>query len=100
MIDASDLVRELQPGYLAARREEVATMQQLLTVSDFARLIVLGHSLKGSGSSFGFPELTGIGAELERHARAHDAISLARELEHLQYFLDHLPPRSDLTSVT
>lgn len=99
-MEFSDLVRELQPSYLAARREEVRKMHDLLDASDFERLTVLSHSLKGSGSSFGFPELTRIGGEMERHAGAQDANSFARDLMHLQQILDHLGDLSNSPTST
>lgn len=86
----SQLVQELVPGYIAARKEEVGNMMKLLAASDFDRLRVLGHSLKGSGSSFGFPELTRIGATLERQAEAADAASFAQELARLKDYLEHV----------
>ena len=90
----NELVQELVPGYLAARKEEVGSMTCLLSASDFERLRVLSHSLKGSGSSFGFAELTRLGAELERHAESRDAVGFAQQLARLKDYLEHLnsPP--------
>ena len=90
MSDINDLVQELVPEYLALRKQEVAKMMELLAASDFTRLRVLSHSLKGSGSSFGFPELTRIGAELERNAEALDAASFTRGLARLREYLESL----------
>ena len=58
----------LVPDYLAARRSEVVEMTGLLRASDFGRIGVLAHNLKGSGLSYGFPDLTRIGRELEQFA--------------------------------
>lgn len=88
MNNINDLVEELVPEYLALRKQEVAKMMELLAASDFTRLRVLSHSLKGSGSSFGFPELTRMGAELERNADAADAVSFARGLARLKEYLE------------
>jgi HPt (histidine-containing phosphotransfer) domain-containing protein len=85
-----DLVQELVPGYLAARRDEVSKMMQLLAASDFERLRVLSHSLKGSGTSFGFPELTRFGAELELDAEALDSVAFGHTLQRLKAYLDEL----------
>jgi HPt (histidine-containing phosphotransfer) domain-containing protein len=84
----SQLIQELVPDYLAARKEEVGKMMELLAASDFERLRVLSHSLKGSGASFGFAELTRIGGTLERYAEASDAESFARELASLKNYLE------------
>lgn len=65
-------------------------MMALLAASDFDRLHVLSHSLKGSGSSFGFAELTRLGSELERHAESRDASAFAQQLTKLQQYLETL----------
>jgi HPt (histidine-containing phosphotransfer) domain-containing protein len=86
----SRIVEELVPGYLAARKREVPQMLELLAGSDFERLRILSHSLKGSGGSFGFPELTAFGAALERHAQRGDGAAFGAELSRLKDYLDHL----------
>ena len=87
MKSIDDIVQELIPGYLAARKEEVPEMMRLLASSEFERLRILSHSLKGSGRSFGFSELTRFGASLEKYAEASDGPSFAAELERLKQYL-------------
>lgn len=65
-------------------------MMSLLSASDFERLRVLSHSLKGSGSSFGFAELTRLGGELERHAESRDGAAFAQQLATLKHYLEIL----------
>ena len=81
------IVEELAPEYLAARRSEVPEMLRLLAASDFNRLRILSHSLKGS---FGFPELTRFGAALEQHASRSDPEAFEAELVRLKAYLDQL----------
>ncbi len=76
-------VRMLVPGFLAARRREHLWMESALAERDFGEIARLGHRLKGSGSSFGFPELTSIGARIERAAKAGDADGCGIALEEL-----------------
>ncbi len=64
--------------YIERQAKEIEPMQTLLEQQDFERLRVFGHNLKGTGTSYGFPEVTRIGAELETAAREQDA-ELARE---------------------
>lgn len=89
MKNISQIVRKLLPEYLAARRQELPKMTELLAASDFERLRILGHNLKGSGGSFGIPELSKIGAALERSAEEGDAPAFSRELGRLREFLEH-----------
>lgn len=86
----SRIVEELVPEYLAARKNEVSQMRELLASSDFERLRVLSHSLKGSGGSFGFAELTRFGETLERYACAADQEAFSAELSRLNHYLENL----------
>jgi HPt (histidine-containing phosphotransfer) domain-containing protein len=73
-------LKEIVPGYLDARREELPEMMKLLAASGFERLASLGHNIKGTGGSYGFPELTRMGAALEHSAKQADAAALSTQL--------------------
>lgn len=87
--DVGPEVRLLVPGFLAARRREHERMLSCLLDEDFEQIARLGHRLKGSGGSFGFPELTSLGARLEAVARDNDRVGCARVLEELGVCLSH-----------
>lgn len=76
-------VRMLVPGFLAARRREHLWMESCLVEGDFDQIARLGHRLKGSGGSFGFPELTSVGARLETAAKLRDATACGVALDDL-----------------
>jgi HPt (histidine-containing phosphotransfer) domain-containing protein len=78
---------EIVPGYLAARRKELPEMMALLAASGFERLAVLAHNIKGTGGSYGFPELTRMGAVLEQSAKHMDAEALSVQLTELNGYL-------------
>jgi len=80
-------LEEIVPGYLAARREELPEMMKLLAACDFGRLKVLAHNMKGTGTSYGFPELTRMGAALERFAKQTDGEALGTQLTELTGYL-------------
>lgn len=65
-------VAALLPGYLARRREDVERLETLLADGDLDAVRRLGHQLKGSGGSYGVPELSALGADLEDAAGAGD----------------------------
>ena len=77
----------LIPGYVAARTSEAGEMLKLLAASDFERLAFLSHDLKGTGGGYGFPELTRIGAELNRSAKQSDREALGKQLAELRDYL-------------
>jgi signal transduction histidine kinase/DNA-binding response OmpR family regulator len=83
-------LEELVPAYLVARREEIPEMRALLGASSFAQLASLGHNMKGTGTSFGFPALTRIGASLEQSARRIDTEAVSIQLAELSNYLDRI----------
>jgi hypothetical protein len=87
LIEPPPGLEKIVPGYLSARREDVAKMTALLAASDFPGLAVLGHNLKGNGASYGFPELTRIGNDLMQSAVRQDKIALGDELTELARYL-------------
>jgi PAS domain S-box-containing protein len=74
-------------GYLAARRDELLGMSALRAASDFKSLAVLAHNLKGSGTSYGFPDLTRLGTALEQSANQTDTVGLDAQLADLKDYL-------------
>jgi PAS domain S-box-containing protein len=78
---------ELTRGYLAARRGELIEMARLLAASDFDGLRILGHNMKGTGDSYGFPELTRIGGLLESSAAKGDRGAVGADLSELARYL-------------
>jgi signal transduction histidine kinase/CheY-like chemotaxis protein len=85
-----DGLEELVPAYISSRKEEVPVMLQLLGASDFDRIRILSHNMRGSGSAYGFPGLTEIGAALERSARQADVPRLMQHLDSLADYLDRV----------
>ena len=65
---------DLVPGYLDNRRHDVASMRECLAQGDFEAIRIKGHSMKGSGSGYGFDEISHIGDLLEKVAMVEDGI--------------------------
>ncbi|MBV1860851.1 MAG: response regulator [Nannocystaceae bacterium] len=82
-LEVSSEVRSLLPSFLAARQEDCSGMVVALENGEFGEIDRLGHRLKGSGGSFGFPELSTIGELLEVAARERDAEGCAEALDAL-----------------
>ncbi|MEP6715642.1 MAG: Hpt domain-containing protein [Terriglobia bacterium] len=86
-LEVAEAIQELVPGYLANRDEDLAEMTTLLADGDFTRISVLAHNIKGTGGSYGFPEVTAIGAALESSAKQGDAAGSGAQLTLLASFL-------------
>ena len=80
---ASDLFIDLLPGYLDARRNDVARMRGALDAGAFTEIRFIGHRIRGTGGSYGLPMVTEIGAGLEMAAEKGDASAVVRGIEAL-----------------
>ncbi|MBO9668350.1 MAG: hypothetical protein J7501_16240 [Bdellovibrio sp.] len=69
-----------QVRYLVRRIDELARIEISEPV-DFELAKKWGHQVKGNAESFGFPELTASGIELEKFAEAKDTVKV-RLLSH------------------
>jgi CheY-like chemotaxis protein len=83
-------LEELVPDYLAACRRDVPEMMRLLAGSDFERLRILGHNMKGTGTSYGFDEVSRLGGELESSAKRSDVQALSGRLAELERYLERV----------
>jgi CheY-like chemotaxis protein/HPt (histidine-containing phosphotransfer) domain-containing protein len=59
------ILADMVPGFLDARRKEIAAIQEALGKNEFEPIRVMGHNMKGVGSSYGFPPITEIGRKIE-----------------------------------
>jgi HPt (histidine-containing phosphotransfer) domain-containing protein len=79
-MDLADLI----PGFLHTVGQQVASVRKLAESGELAQAARLGHNLKGTGSSYGFDEITRVGAAMEERAKAgaaKDVDELAAGLE-------------------
>ncbi len=86
-------VAERTPQYLSNCRRDLQLMQEALERADFGTLDLLGHSLRGSGGSFGFQGITDIGARVEAAAKRGDVAASRSGVVDLAAYLDRLEPR-------
>jgi HPt (histidine-containing phosphotransfer) domain-containing protein len=82
-----DEIADYVPQYLQVRRNDAIQLHSLVAWSDFEAIRTLGHNLKGTGGSFGFPELTNIGGEIESAAERRDSGQLARLANRLERYV-------------
>jgi CheY-like chemotaxis protein/HPt (histidine-containing phosphotransfer) domain-containing protein len=80
-------LEHIAPGYLAKRRAELPVLRQLLREFDWNQIRVLGHNMKGTGSGYGFPEITGLGSALEQAAKQSNPEVVALQLKELEAYL-------------
>ena len=81
------LPRQLVVDYLARCRESAQALRIAVQRADYGQAGILGHRLKGTGCSYGFPELTQAGAAIEKAAKQQDAAELQAAVARLENYL-------------
>ena len=69
-------VDALVPRFLANRAADVGKIRAALAAGDFEAIRVTAHGMKGSGGGYGFPEISRLGAAMEKGARQGDAAAI------------------------
>lgn len=84
------ILEAIMPRYLELRSQEQAQLTAAIAAQDAATVATLGHRLKGSGASYGFPALTEMGAELEQAGKEGDFAQASRLAARVQDYLDNM----------
>jgi len=71
-VRVSEELRHLVPRFLANRRLDLEQFHAAAARSDFEAARHIGHNMKGAGGGYGFDEITRLGDEIERRAKAAD----------------------------
>lgn len=85
----------LATKFLADCRRTPVELRGAIDAGDIALARSIGHSLWGTGSSYGFDVLGSIGEEIERAARAGDIEALRKLAAQLDGYLARLRPAFD-----
>ncbi len=86
---------ELVPKFLAHCRRMPDEIRQAIEAGDLAVPRKIGHSLMGTGSSYGFYDIGLLGGEIERAARENDEARLRELTGRLDRYLARVRPVFD-----
>jgi CheY-like chemotaxis protein len=78
------------PAYLDGRRRDVLAALAAVDHGDYEQIRTIGHKMHGSGTGYGFPEITAIGQRLELAAENMDGEKVRTHLAELSEYLDGL----------
>ena len=84
----NDLPRELVVQFLGSCRQDLTRLHTALTASDWNCARRLGHQMKGTGSPYGFPDVTLLGSAIEQASARSSAIELATQIRLLETYLN------------
>lgn len=78
------LTHEILAKYHSRRKEDLELCRKSLTQQDYTVIERIGHRLKGNGVTFGYPELSKLGEEMENSARSSDVSTMRSTVNELE----------------
>ena len=70
--------------YILSKKNDIPRLMRLLENKQFDQLRILAHDMKGTGTSYGFPNLTWLGGQMECSATEKNSAELSNQM--LQLF--------------
>lgn len=90
LIKVDEDIKELIPGYLANRRQDIISLQQALAAGDYRSIQFIAHGLKGSGAGYGFDFISQLGCRLEEAARTQHVELIGQLIDLLVMYLQKI----------
>jgi HPt (histidine-containing phosphotransfer) domain-containing protein len=76
MMDLDFIDNEAREKYKDRRKLDLIHCRESLKSRNYDVIQTIGHNLKGNGISFGFPELSTLGEEMENSAKESNSFEL------------------------
>jgi HPt (histidine-containing phosphotransfer) domain-containing protein len=83
-------IADLIPGFLNNRKKDIENMESCLKVKNFEQIERLGHSMKGSGTGYGFDGISEIGRSIEIAGKEKDIEKIRKGIVDLKDYLDRV----------
>jgi hypothetical protein len=83
----SDLIMARRPAFLENRQLDLEKMRVALVAQEFAVIQKIGHNCKGVGKGYGFPQISEIGASIEKAAKTLDANLVLQSIDDFESYL-------------
>jgi len=83
-------IKELIPEYLSNRQGDIRCMLEGLDKSNFQAIRIIGHTMKGSGGSYGFNRISQIGLALEQGGQEANAGKIRKSIDELTDYLNRV----------
>ncbi|MFY7997676.1 MAG: Hpt domain-containing protein [Candidatus Kapaibacteriota bacterium] len=90
IVQISTDLEPLIPRYLINRQADIQRLQEAVTHQNIDEIRSLGHTLKGSGTSFGLDAVSEFGRSLEIAAKAANMPEAQRLIDEFTLFLERL----------
>jgi CheY-like chemotaxis protein len=83
-------IAALRPRYLRNVEKDLNALRSAGAAEDYETLRRIGHNLNGTGGSFGFPQITEIGAVIERAAKEFQLNPIEVGIDRLAGYLEQV----------
>ncbi len=83
-------IAALVPRFLANRTADVDKIRAALAGADFEAVRAAAHAMKGAGGSYGFAEISRLGAAMEEGALRRDAAAITGLAASLEEYLGRI----------
>ena len=70
------LIADLHDRYLKSLEDKAAAMNEFAHDRNFKEATRIGHQMKGSGASYGFPAVSDLGRRIEEAGTNHQGMTL------------------------
>lgn len=90
VIIVDESIKDLVPGYLKKRGNDVEKMNSALGKNDFSTIESIAHMIKGSGESYGFKKISQISKQIEKSAQENNHEKIKHLLEKFKNYLDDI----------
>lgn len=80
-------ILDMIPRFLENRRNDAENISESLRDLEFEKIQRMGHDMKGSGTSYGFEQISEYGRQLEDAAKEEDALAIERLQDKLDSYL-------------
>ncbi len=81
---------QLVPNFLKNREKDIKEVEDSLKRKDFETIERLGHSMKGSGSIYGFDGISELGKRIESSAKNKNSEEIQDSLSELKHYLTRI----------
>lgn len=85
-------LKEYLPNYYRQRGEDLKKLRDALAANDWSKMVFIGHKIKGSAATYGFPELGEAGADLEKFAQENNLAEVSARVDFIEQWLKSVSP--------
>jgi len=90
IIELPSFYEDLTPPYLEKRKAELEVLNTCFIEGNMDQIEKVAHKIAGSGGSYGLPDISKIGKEIELAASSGKAMKVKELLEEFSQFLNNV----------